>query len=50
MRCRSIVLVPEYVGRVVYLTSIVDELVAQRHYHVEDRFNHLKANVHIRCA
>ena len=38
MQCRSSVLDPEYIGRVVIVTSIVDELVAQRHYHVEADF------------
>jgi hypothetical protein len=28
----------------VYLTSIIGELVGQRHYHVEDRFHHLNPN------
>ena len=46
MRCQSSLLDSEYVGRVVYLTSIVDEFGTKMHYHFEDRFHHLKANVY----
>jgi hypothetical protein len=38
MRRQSIVLVPEYIGRLVFLSSLVDELGTKRHYHVEADF------------
>jgi hypothetical protein len=39
------VLDPEYIGRAVFLTSlIIDELGTKRHYHVEDGFHHLNPN------
>jgi hypothetical protein len=36
MRCQSEVLDPEYIGRVVIVTSIIGVLVEPRHYHVDD--------------